>query len=88
MVIQSFRCRHKKKTVKVTVEFPVQSNPKAEQEFTDRLKEIYLEKIKNGLIQGKETEPMPIFIRDKEKMSDDEKSTNITQGIVEAAASR
>jgi len=48
VVTQQFLCRHKNKEVKVTVEFPKQSSPKAEQEFVCRLKEIYLEKVKIG----------------------------------------
>lgn len=44
----SYITTHKNKQVHVTLEFPKQSNQKAEQEFIFRLKELYLEKIKNG----------------------------------------
>lgn len=71
MVVQSFLCKHKNKEVKVTVEFPVQSNPKAEQEFTSRLKEIYLEKVKNGSMQGKESALPCIPTNDKEEKGND-----------------
>lgn len=37
---------HHNKQVKVTLEFPEKSDPKAERELTDNLKAIYLEKIK------------------------------------------
>lgn len=37
---------HQNKQVKVTLEFPEKSDPKAERELTDKLKAIYLEKIK------------------------------------------
>lgn len=55
VVTQSFLYKHNNKEVKVTVEFPEQSNPQADSEFTRRLKEIYLEKVKNGSMQGEES---------------------------------
>lgn len=39
---------HQNKQVKVTLEFPEKSDPKAERELTDKLKAIYLEKIKRS----------------------------------------
>ena len=42
---------HRNKQIQVTLEFPEQSDPQAEQEFIVRLKEIYLRKIENGAIQ-------------------------------------
>lgn len=44
----SYTTTHKNKKVNVTLEFPKQTDQKAEQEFIFRLKELYLEKIKNG----------------------------------------
>ena len=55
MVTQQFLCKYKNKEVKVTVELPEQSNPQDEQEFTDILKNIYLEKVKIGAMQKKES---------------------------------
>lgn len=55
VITHQFLCKHKNKEVKVTVEFPEQSNPQADSEFTRRLKEIYLEKVKNGSMQGEES---------------------------------
>ena len=55
MVTHQFLCRHNNKEVKVTVEFPEQSDLGAEQEFKSRLKEVYLEKVKLGSMQGKES---------------------------------
>lgn len=55
VITHQFLCKHKNKEVKVTVEFPEQSNPRDEQEFKSRLKEIYLEKIKLGSMQGNES---------------------------------
>ncbi len=42
---------HRNKQIQVILEFPEQSDQKAEQEFIARLKEIYLKKIKNGAMQ-------------------------------------
>ena len=67
VVTQQFLCRHKNKEVKVTVEFPEQSNPKAEQEFVCRLKEIYLEKVKIGSMQGKKSALSCTPTKDKEE---------------------
>lgn len=55
MPVQAFLCKHKNKTVKVTVEFPEESDPEAEQEFISRFKGIYLEKVKNRFMQEKES---------------------------------
>lgn len=43
--IWSTTISYKNKSVKVTVEFPAQSDLKACQELTDRLKAMYLEKM-------------------------------------------
>lgn len=42
------------KEVKVTLIFPAASDGKAEEEFTSRLKEIYLRKIEAGAMQERE----------------------------------
>ena len=55
VITHQFLCKYKNKEVKVTVEFPGQSNSQDELEFTRRLKEIYLKKVKNGSMQGKES---------------------------------
>ena len=55
VITHQFLCKHKNKEVKVTVEFPEQSNSQADSEFTRRIKEIYLEKVKNGSMQGEES---------------------------------
>ena len=55
VISHQFLCKYKNKEVKVTVEFPEQSSSKDELEFTRRLKEIYLEKVKNGSMQGRES---------------------------------
>ena len=55
VITHQFLCKHKNKEVKVTVEFPEQSDSQTDLEFTRRLKEIYLEKVKNGSMQGKES---------------------------------
>ena len=44
----SYITKHKNRAVNVIVEFPIQTNLKAEKEFISRLKELYLEKIKIG----------------------------------------
>jgi len=51
----SYRTTHKNKQVNITIEFPKQTDQKAEQEFISRLKELYLEKIKNGTCINEET---------------------------------
>jgi len=48
MEAQSFACTSQNKEVNVTLLFPTQSDKKAEQEFMDMLKEIYLNKMKKG----------------------------------------
>ena len=55
VITHQFLCKHKNKEVKVTVEFPEQSDLVAEREFKGRLKEIYLEKVRLGTMQGKES---------------------------------
>lgn len=42
---------HQSKQVKVTLTFPERSDQKAEQEFINRLKAVYLEKVENGAMQ-------------------------------------
>ncbi len=42
---------HRNKQIQVSLEFPEQSDQKAEQEFIARLKEIYLKKIEDGAMQ-------------------------------------
>lgn len=42
---------HQSKQVKVTLTFPKRSDQKAEQEFINRLKAVYLEKVENGAMQ-------------------------------------
>ncbi|MBQ6887882.1 MAG: hypothetical protein IJN54_10255 [Lachnospiraceae bacterium] len=64
---QTFICKSKNQEVKVTVEFPTQSNKVAEQEFITRLKEIYLRKIKIGAMQQKESALSSQFTKDKEE---------------------
>ena len=44
-----------KQSVVVTLDFPEQSDAKAEQEFIGRLKEIYLRKIEIGAMQEKDS---------------------------------
>lgn len=39
---------HKKSEVRISVEFPEQSDKHAEQEFIDRLKEIYLDALSSN----------------------------------------
>ena len=43
--------KYQNKQVTVTLEFPGQSDPEAEQELVSRLKTIYLEKLKTGAMQ-------------------------------------
>ena len=64
---KSFICKSKNQEVKVTVEFPTQSDKADEQEFITRLKEIYLRKIKIGYIQQKESALSSQFTKDKEE---------------------
>lgn len=52
MEAQSFACTSGNKEVSVTLLFPTQSDKKAEQEFMNMLKEIYLNKIKIGSMQS------------------------------------
>ncbi|MBO5337530.1 MAG: hypothetical protein J6A94_10425 [Lachnospiraceae bacterium] len=52
---QSLICKTYINGVQVTLEFPEQSDPKAEQEFMSRLKEIYLRKIEIGSRQDKDS---------------------------------
>ncbi len=48
MSSHSFMCKYKNQKINVTLEFPMQSDREAEQDFTNRLKEIYLRKIEIG----------------------------------------
>lgn len=65
--ITKFAAFYKNKEIKVAAEFPVQSDRKAEQEFIDRLKEIYLGKIDLESLQS-EKETLPYHpARDKEE---------------------
>ncbi len=52
MESQSFTYIARNKEVRVTLSFPIQPDKKAEQEFTDSLKEIYLNKIQIGSMQS------------------------------------
>lgn len=45
----------KKRGIKVVLQFPEEVDPKAEEEFKCRLKEIYLRKIKFGSMQVEES---------------------------------
>ncbi len=42
---------HRNKQIQVTLEFPEQTDQKAEHEFIARLKEIYLKKMEDGAMQ-------------------------------------
>lgn len=44
---------HRNRKINVILEFPEQSDQKAEQEFIARLKEIYLKKFENRAVQKK-----------------------------------
>lgn len=46
---------YKKKEIKILMEFPQEANWKAEEEFKNRLKEIYLRKINIGSMQSVES---------------------------------
>ncbi|MBQ7766396.1 MAG: hypothetical protein IJ397_06115 [Lachnospiraceae bacterium] len=46
---------YKKKEIKILMEFPQEANWKAEEEFKNRLKEIYLRKINIGSMQSGES---------------------------------
>jgi len=54
VISHSFICKHKNQEINVTVEFPIQSDGQAEQDFISRLKEIYLRKIEIESMQGGE----------------------------------
>lgn len=71
MVTHQFLCKHKNKDVKVTVEFPEQSDLKEEKEFESRLKEIYLRKIESGFIKEKEPVLSSPFIKNEEEQCND-----------------
>ena len=58
--------KYQNKQVQVTLEFPEQSDPKAEQEFVSRLKTIYLEKIKIGAMQKENLALSSSPIKEKE----------------------
>lgn len=55
MVIEICPNECKCKNLKITLEFPEQTDEAAEREFISRLKEIYLEKIKKGSMQEKDS---------------------------------
>lgn len=61
---------HQSKQVKVTLTFPERSDQKAEQEFINRLKAVYLEKVENGAMQKAiwRYNPPPQRIRRKKTM--------------------
>ena len=52
----SLECTYEKKTIKLHLEFPKQSDKNAEQEFIERLKEIYLKKLDLESVQSKNPE--------------------------------
>lgn len=54
-VTQNKPAAYKQKEVNVVLEFPKEVDPKAEEEFKCRLKEIYLRKIKFGSMQLEES---------------------------------
>lgn len=55
METMEFMVDYRKKEIKVTLEFPQNTDEQAEQEFISRLKEIYLRKIKFLSMQEKES---------------------------------
>lgn len=58
---------HRNKQVQVTLEFPEQSDQKAEQEFIARLKEIHLRKIENGAMQKENLALLSPTTKEKEE---------------------
>ena len=70
----SYTTTRKNKQVHVTLEFPKQTDQKAEQEFISRLKELYLEKIKKGSCINGDSALLSDKIKEVEEMEDGEKS--------------
>lgn len=70
----SYTTTHKNKKVNVTIEFPKQTDQKEEQEFITRLKELYLEKIKNGSCISGESALLSDKIKEVEEMGNAKKS--------------
>ena len=70
----SYTTTHKNKKVNVTLEFPKQTDRKAEQEFIARLKELYLEKVKNGSCLSGDSALLSDKNKEVEDMEDGEKS--------------
>lgn len=70
----SYTTRHKNKKVNVTLEFPKQTDRKAEQEFIARLKELYLEKVKTGSCLSRDSALLSDQINEVEDMEYGEKS--------------
>ena len=70
----SYTTIHKNKKVNVIVKFPKQTDQKAEQEFIDRLKELYLEKIKNGSCINQDSALLSDKIKEVEEKENGEKS--------------
>jgi len=62
---------HQNKQIQVILEFPEQSDQKAEQEFIARLKEIYLKKIENRAMQKEDSAlPSPPIKHKEEKANE------------------
>ena len=59
--------KYQNKQVQVTLEFPEQSDQKAEQEFVSRLKTMYLENIKIGAMQKENLALSSSPIKEKEE---------------------
>ena len=70
----SYTTTYRNKQVNVIVEFPKQTDQKAEQEFIFRLKELYLEKIKNGACISGESALLCDKIKEVEDMGNAKKS--------------
>ena len=70
----SYTTTHKNKKVNVTLEFPKQTDRKAEQEFIARVKELYLEKVKNGYCIDGDSALLSDKNKEVEDMEDGEKS--------------
>ena len=71
----SYTTIHKNKQVNVNIEFPKQTDQKAEHEFISKLKELYLEKIKNGSCTSGESALLSDKIKEVEDMGNDKKGT-------------
>lgn len=66
MELAEFVCGYKGKEVKVVLEFPTDTNEKAERVFIDTLKNVYLEKVKIRSIQKKESALSSVSTKDME----------------------